>query len=126
MAHIGIFSPPAPGHMNPMSCLGRALLARGHRVTYFQMLDCEETIRRHGLDYAPIAEREFPRGELPKVFADIGARDGLGALRSAVDWFTRETLALFEDIPQALRTHAIDMALVDQATPAAYAAAEYT
>ena len=57
MKHIGIFSPPAPGHVNPMSCLGRELQYRGHRVTYFQLRDNEEAIRRTGLDFAPIAER---------------------------------------------------------------------
>ena len=27
MSHIGMFTPASPGHMNPMSCLGRELLA---------------------------------------------------------------------------------------------------
>ena len=44
MSRIGMFTPASPGHMNPMSCLGRELLARGHRVTYFQLRDCEPDV----------------------------------------------------------------------------------
>jgi UDP:flavonoid glycosyltransferase YjiC (YdhE family) len=31
MSHIGMFTPASPGHLNPMSCLGRELLRRGIR-----------------------------------------------------------------------------------------------
>ena len=72
MSHIGMFTPGSPGHMNPMSCLGRELLARGHRVTYFQLRDCEQDVLRNGLEYAPIAEKDFPRGTLPTIYAELG------------------------------------------------------
>src|SRR5437764_111274 len=78
MTHIGMFTPASPGHMNPMSCLGRELLARGHRVTYFQLRDCEQDVLRNGLEYAPIAEKDFPRGTLPAIYAELGACEGTG------------------------------------------------
>ena len=51
MTHFGIISPPVPGHIHPFAALGRELIARGHRVTYLQMIDLEEKIRAEGLDF---------------------------------------------------------------------------
>jgi zeaxanthin glucosyltransferase len=125
MSHIGVFSPAAPGHINPMSCLGRALQARGHRVTYFQIRDCEEKIRATGLNYAPIAEREFPRGSLAAMYEHLGALHGLSALRYVVAWFAREAAVLLDEVPGVLRAAGVDLVLVDQATLAAASAAEH-
>lgn len=33
MAHVGVFCPPAPGHLNPMLGLAHGVRVRGHRVT---------------------------------------------------------------------------------------------
>ncbi len=103
MSHIGMFTPASPGHMNPMSCLGRELLARGHRVTYFQLRDCEQDVLRNGLDYAPIVEKDFPRGTLPVIYAELGACEGTSAIKYVIQWFTREARAIMAEAPEAVR-----------------------
>ena len=54
MTHFGIISPPVSGHIHPFAALGRELIARGHRVTYLQMIDLEEKIRSEDLDFEAI------------------------------------------------------------------------
>ena len=125
MSHIGMFTPASPGHMNPMSCLGRELLRRGHRVTYFQLRDCEQDVLRNGLDYAPIAEKDFPRGTLPTIYAELGEREGTAAIKYVIAWFGREARAVMAEAPDAVRRAGIDLMLVDQTTPGPAIVAEH-
>ena len=81
MAHIGVFIPGALGHLNPASCLGRELQARGHRVTVFQVLDLQDAVRRTGLEYRAIGEAQFPPGRYNHHLAHLGTLKGLAALR---------------------------------------------
>src|SRR3954466_3206111 len=114
MSHIGIFSPAAPGHVNPMSCLGRALQARGHRITYFQLPDLESAITKAGLQFAPCCADEFPVGSMETLYSELGRLKGLAAMRHVLDWFRRESVALFAEMPGLLAAHAIDGLLIDQ------------
>jgi len=111
--------------MNPMSCLGRELLARGHRVTYFQLRDCEPEVLRSGLEYAPIAEAQFPRGTLPTIYRELGECEGTAAIKYVIDWFAREASAVMAEAPDAIRRAGIDLLLVDQTSPGPASVAEY-
>jgi zeaxanthin glucosyltransferase len=125
MSHIGMFTPASPGHMNPMSCLGRELLRRGHRVTYFQLRDCEPDVLRNGLEYAPIAEKDFPKGTLATIYAELGQCEGMAAFKYIVAWFSREARAVMAEAPDAVLRAGIDLLLVDQTTPGPSTVAEY-
>jgi len=72
MAHIGVLVPGALGHLNPASCLGRELQARDHRVSVFQVLDLEDSVRRSGLEYQAIGEEQFPRGAYNDYLTRLG------------------------------------------------------
>lgn len=96
MAHIGVLIPGALGHLNPASCLGRELQARGHRITVFQVLDLEHAVRRTGLEYQVIGEDQFPRGRYNGYIAQSGNSQRAG--RSAV-----YDLVLCVQEPDALR-----------------------
>src|SRR6185436_11748501 len=97
MRHFGIISPPVSGHIHPMSALGRELIARGHRVTYFQLLDLDAKIASEGLDFCGYGAREFPRGSLPEWLAGVGSRRGFQALRFTVNAVARTTRAFCRD-----------------------------
>jgi zeaxanthin glucosyltransferase len=125
MRHIGMFTPPSPGHMNPMSCLGRELLRRGHRVTYFQLRDVEQEVLRNGLEYVPIVEKDFPRGTLATIYAELGECQGGAAMKYVVAWFSREAHAVMAEAPDAVRRAGIDLLLVDQTTPGPAVVAEH-
>ncbi|HET9370993.1 MAG TPA: glycosyltransferase, partial [Vicinamibacterales bacterium] len=123
--HFGIISPPVSGHIHPMAVLGRELIARGHRVTYLQMLDLEEKIRSEGLEFEPIGEDVFPKGWLPQSLAALGRLKGSAALRFTVGEVTKTTEAICRDAPAAIKRLAIDALIVDQTEPAGGSVAEH-
>ena len=72
MPHIGVFCPPATGHLDPVGALGRELIGRSHRVTVFQIPDMESKVRAEQLDFYPIGEKIFPLGSHASVLAELG------------------------------------------------------
>ena len=94
-------------------------------MTYFQLRDCEQDVLRNGLDYAPIVEKDFPRGTLPTIYAELGACEGTSAIKYVIRWFSREARAVMAEAPDAVRSAGIDLLLVDQTTPGPAIVAEY-
>src|SRR5688572_7795718 len=114
MRHFGIVSPPVAGHIHPMSALGRELIARGHRVTYFQVVDLADKIASEGLDFSPIGESDHPRGSLPESLRTLGQLKGNAALRFTIQAVARTTTMTCRDLPEAVRRAGADALLVDQ------------
>lgn len=125
MAHIGVLIPGALGHLNPASCLGRELQARGHRITVFQVLDLEHAVRRTGLEYQVIGEDQFPRGRYNGYIAHLGTLKGLAALRYTIWFFAYKSRMLFAEGPGLIRGLGIDLLLVDEVEPAGAIVAEH-
>lgn len=125
MAHIGVLVPGALGHLNPASCLGREIQARGHRVTVFQVSDLEDTVRRTGLEYQAIGEKEFPPGRYNDHLAHLGTLKGLAALRYTIWFFAFKSRMLFVEAPDLIRKLGIDLLLVDEVEPAGAIVAEH-
>jgi zeaxanthin glucosyltransferase len=125
MKHFGIISPPVSGHINPFAALGRELLARGHRITYFQMPDLEEKIRSEGLDFSAIGGSDHPRGSLHESLAQLGQLKGTAALRFTIRAVARTSIMVCRDAPAAIRAAGVDALLVDQMEPAGGAVADH-
>ena len=125
MRHFGIISPPVSGHIHPMAALGRELIARGHRVTYLQVIDLEDKVASEGIEFEPIGLEDHPRGSLPRSLAQLGQLAGLAALRFTIDAVARMSAAICRDAPAAIRAAGIDTLLVDQMEPAGGAVAEH-
>jgi MGT family glycosyltransferase len=125
MIHFGIVSPPVSGHIHPFAALGRELLSRGHRVTYFQVVDLEEKISSEGLGFVPIGESDHPRGSLPASLAQLGQLKGTAALRFTIRAVERTTEMTCRDLPDAVRRAGVDALLVDQMEEAGGAVAEH-
>jgi MGT family glycosyltransferase len=125
MRHFGIISPPVPGHIHPMSALGRELIDRGHRVTYFQVLDLEQKIHSEALEFEPIGESDHPRGSLPESLRQLGQLEGSAALRFTIRAVAKTSAMLFRDAPAAIRRARVDALIVDQMEPAGGAVAEH-
>ncbi|MFC7528515.1 macrolide family glycosyltransferase [Actinoplanes sp. GCM10030250] len=62
MPHIAMVSIPFHGHVNPSLEIVRALVARGHRVTYANGASFADTIRDTGAELKPI-ESSLPAGD---------------------------------------------------------------
>jgi zeaxanthin glucosyltransferase len=125
MTHFGIISPPVSGHIHPFGALGRALIARGHRVTCLQMIDLEQKIRSEGLDFEALGASDHPRGSLPASLDALGRRKGLSALRFTIQAVAKTTDMVCREAPDAIRRLKIDALLVDQMEPAGGAVAEH-
>ena len=125
MKHFGIISPPVSGHIHPFAALGRELIARGHRVTYLQMVDLEDKIRSEEIDFQPIGLTDHPRGSLPQSLSQLGQLKGFPALRFTINAVARTSVMVCRDAPDAIRRAGIDALLVDQMEPAGGAVAEH-
>ena len=84
MRHFGIITPPVPGHIHPFAALGRELVARGHRVTCFQVADLEEKIHSEGLEFYRIGGADYPPGALRASLDALGRLAGFTALRYTI------------------------------------------
>jgi UDP:flavonoid glycosyltransferase YjiC (YdhE family) len=116
--HYGIIAPPVSGHIHPFGALGRELIARGHRVTMFQMEDVRPRATAEGLEFAAIGQSDHPAGSLDRSLAQLGKLRGLGALRFTIEAVRRTTEMICRDAPAVVRACGIDRLLVDQTEPA--------
>jgi len=79
-----------PGHAFPMIALGRALAARGHRVTLQTWQRWQHEVQAEGLDFSPAPEyRVFPSGDAGSPSLDFYA---------AVARAARDTLPLVQQV----------------------------
>lgn len=122
--HIGLICPSVPGHINPMSALGRELMRRGHRITFFGVLDSETRVLSEGLSFCPIGESEFPLGIHQEHIARLGYLSGTVALRYTLHLFQLRAAMTLRDLPRALKSQQIDALLVDQTDLAAATVAQ--
>src|SRR5579863_2134890 len=100
MARIGVIAPSIPGHLNPVSCLGRALQSKGHTVTAFQAPYFEEAIRRSGLDFHPIGAQVFSQSRLKEHYAHLGSLQGMALLRYSVAFFAQRSQMYLAEAPE--------------------------
>jgi zeaxanthin glucosyltransferase len=123
--HFGIITPPVPGHIHPFGALGRGLIARGHRVTCFQVADLEAQIRTQGIEFVPIGAADHPRESLPESLAQLSQLHGLAALRFTIRAVERTTEMVLRDAPEKIRAAGVSALLVDQMEPAGGTIAEH-
>ena len=124
MRHFGIVTPPVPGHIHPFAALGRELVARGHRVTCFQVADLEEKIHSEGLEFYRIGAAEYPPGALRASLDALGRLAGFAALRFTIRAVAATTAMECRELPHAIRAAGVEALLVDQMEPAGGAVAE--
>jgi MGT family glycosyltransferase len=122
--HIGLICPGVPGHLNPMSALGRELMRRGHRITFFGVLDSETRALSEGLSFCPIGESDFPVGVQQEHATRLGNLSGMAALRYTIHLFQLLSTTTLRDLPGALKSQQIDILLVDQTDLAATTVAQ--
>jgi zeaxanthin glucosyltransferase len=125
MSHFAVLCPPTSGHLYPLSTLGRALQARGHRVTVFQLPVLRARIEREGLEFLPLGVNPGEAGELATAIEQLSRLTGLHAIRFTIQCATKLAALVLRDAPAALRAAGVDMALIDQNEPAGASVAEH-
>ncbi len=117
MAHIGLVCPAETGHLNTMLPLGQKLQQRGHRTTFFGIVDARSKVLAAGLEFSSIGEAQFPVGSSDRLFAEIGKLSGFAALQYTMDWIEKSALMFLQEAPAALADAGVDALLVDQIAP---------
>jgi zeaxanthin glucosyltransferase len=113
MSHFGVLSYKGTGHLNPLIALSRELLARGHRVTFFQRPELEEVLRLHGLEFSAIGQCNTSTGkealkDKRKVLSGTTAfRSGIRQIVGDMEMFLREA-------PAALVGAGIETLIMDE------------
>ena len=90
---------------------------RGHRVTFFGIVDARSKVLAAGLEFCPIGLSQFPAGSSEKLFEQLGKLSGLAALRYTLDWIEKSALIFLDEGPAILSDTGIDALLVDQIAP---------
>ena len=116
MTHFGIICPPSPGHLNPMTTLGFELQQSGHRVTVIGVEDARAKAEAAGLEFAAIAQAEYPLGFTKEVFAKLGSLTGIRAMKFTIDSINRGAKIILDYVPEIVKNQSIEVLLVDQAT----------
>ncbi len=103
----------------------RALRKRGHRVTMFQIPEMRARIEAEQLEFRPLGENSLQAGEIAQATAEIGRRSGLSALRFTLGCGRRLASVICEYGPEAVRSAAVDLLLVDDNEPAGGSVAQH-
>ena len=117
MTHLGLLCPAETGHLNTMLPLGQELQRRGHRVTFFGIVDAQAKVLAAGLEFRSIGTAEFPLGASELLFAELGKLSGLAALNYTLKWIESSARIFLKDGPEALKAAQIEALLVDQIAP---------
>ncbi|NJN38232.1 MAG: glycosyltransferase [Acaryochloridaceae cyanobacterium CSU_3_4] len=125
MSYIGILSPTASGHLNPMTTLGHELKQRGHQVTLFGSLDAQAHTLAADIDFRPIAPVSMPLGSTQDALARLGDLEGLSALKYTIELFKQGTIVSLAEAPEILKAENLDLLLIDQTLIAGGTIAEH-
>jgi zeaxanthin glucosyltransferase len=117
MAHLGLICPAETGHLNTMLPLGQELQRRGHRITFFGIVDAYSKVLAAGLEFCPIGSTKFPAGSSEKLFAELAKLSGLAALRYTLDWIEKLAAIFLDEGPKIIAEAGVDALLVDQVAP---------
>jgi zeaxanthin glucosyltransferase len=113
MSHFGVLSYKGTGHLNPLIALSRQLVARGHRVTFFQRPELEDRIRLQGLEFSPI-------GRCNSSFGNQAGDDqrraptGIAALRYGIRRIVGDMEMFLREAPHALVAAGVDTLIMDE------------
>jgi zeaxanthin glucosyltransferase len=116
--HFGLFCIQGTGHILPMAALGRALLARGHRVSCFQDARARAMLKAAGLDWQPLG------GSAPGVKALETGATIAPAVPGTPYLMSRHAETVLRDGCVAVERAGVDALVVDQGDLAAGSVAE--
>jgi zeaxanthin glucosyltransferase len=116
MSHFGVLSYKGTGHLNPLIALSRQLMARGHRVTFFQKPDLEARVRQHGLEFSPIGTPSAWPEENGRAGGQHKPRSGIAALRYGMRRTVGDMEMFLREAPAALIHAGVDTLIMDEIT----------
>src|SRR2546425_8110248 len=115
--HFGLCCIQGTGHLLPMAAIGRALRARGHRVSCFQDARARAMTKAAGLEWQPI-------GIAREVRAVHDARDAARHVAPTPTLMARHASAILAEGCEAVERAGVDALIVDQGDLASGSVAE--
>jgi UDP:flavonoid glycosyltransferase YjiC (YdhE family) len=85
LATILIMTMPEKGHLNSTLKISRTLKARGHNVWHSNLVDFEEYILSHGLEFVPLFETLAPKGFTIGLAIGVSAVNALWEILISMD-----------------------------------------
>jgi zeaxanthin glucosyltransferase len=116
MSHFGILSYKGTGHLNSLIALGRRLVSRGHRVTFFQGSELELKVVEAGLEFCSI-DAGRPSSRRP-ASTDHGhlrrSKSAFMDLRYRIKRITDEMERYLSQAPNVLIQAGVDALIIDE------------
>jgi zeaxanthin glucosyltransferase len=113
---IGFYTPPVPGHMNPMTALARRMKSRGHEVCVISFTDAKHFAHAAQLPFLPICEKQYPPGKLGAVLQENSQLHGLASMKFVFDVFLAQSLKyVVPELSELLLRENIDALVLDDA-----------
>ena len=106
MSHFAVIAPPLFSHFRALESLAQALLARGHRVTFFQRPEARSLLTDPRIGFVAVGETASGAGLFSRV-------SGVGLLR-LIDALAANTDMLCRLLPAALAQAGVDGVIADQ------------
>jgi zeaxanthin glucosyltransferase len=106
-SHFGVLSYGGAGHLNSLLALSRRLVARGHRVTFFQRPELEARVLEYGLEFSSI-------GIAPSQAEHGRARSNIADLQYHIKRITDEMGIFLRDAPDAMSRSGINALIIDE------------
>nr|ARU81128.1 CylN [Cylindrospermum licheniforme UTEX B 2014] len=125
MTHFGIICPSASGHLNPMCTIGYELKRRGHRVTIIGMADARNKTLETGLEFKPVALKEFSEAKIAEYYAESGKMSKFAAFRHTIQFFQKTASIMLRELPSVIKDIGVEILIVDQTFPWVITIAEY-
>jgi len=100
---IGFICPNVPGHLNPLTALGRHLQARGHEVVFLYSTGAA------GLPFIPGPEKDPLRENLPEV----SKLQGDEAVKFSLRVLMTQTETILKSLPGMVESNEIDALVLD-------------
>ena len=116
MSHFGMLSYKGAGHLNSLIALGRRLVSRGHKVTFFQDSDVEQRVIEAGLEFRSIdAGCSSNRGQA-SMDQDHTRRSKSAVmdLRYKIKRITDEMDRYLSHAPKVLSQAGVDALIIDE------------
>ncbi|WP_263376733.1 glycosyltransferase [Granulicella aggregans] len=114
MSHFGVLSYKGAGHLNPLIALARELVARGHRVTFFQTAELEEHVRLHGLEFCSITSSAARPATSSRLAYRWKFMQEIVALRDGIDRIVFDMELFLRQVPPAMAGRGIDAIIMDE------------
>lgn len=103
-----------PSHLHAATSLARKVRERGYDVFFLGVPDAEAAVRAAGIEFHPVAAREFPAGSFRERDAQLAKLNGMAGFRFALDSMCSAFDAVARDAPEVLRAAGAEAAVFDQ------------